>query len=396
MHLHFPVLDAALQEGEAAGVVVGRDHHQGVAVFLGPLQNSANHFVKVEEFLAHVPHFILVGPVINLGAFHHEEEAFLVIQHLKGFQGAFHEDGAAVQRGLEVVFVVQAQEFVAFCIGNVFQLVHVGIALGFHLFNEVAAVGALVPEMGAAAGNEVHVGVNILGRQAFLVLPGGAVDAEVRRGSVVDAAGNGHARLLAFDALGPLQVGLHFLSVRAQADIAVLGLFAVGQGGSAGAGVRDEFVRSIGAGIAHIRHLVNVQGTAVGYPAHAPLRQAGAVANHEDDVFHLLALGLFDMHRLVRGFHLVFIVLGEGVGGILGAVPVQIFRILGKRPGAQEQCSGGKHQFFHRFHPSRVRVSSFCAQRTVRLSPGAREKKLSLQRGPAMSCPLASFAFRIS
>ena len=279
-----------------------------------------------------------MAPVVNLGAFHHEEETFLVIQHLNGLQGAFHQDGAAVQGGFEVIFVVQAQELVPGGVGNVFQLFHIGVALGLHFLNEVAAVGALVPEMGAAPADEIHARVHILGCEAFLVLAGRTVDAEIGRSGVIDATGDGNARLHSLHAFGPLEVGFHLVSVGSQADISILGLGPVGQGRAARAGIGDKAVGGIGAGITGHRHLVDVQGPAVGHPAHAPLAQAGAVANHKDDVFDLFALGLCHVNGLVGRFHLVLIVLGEGIGGVLGTVPVQFFRRLGKSlQGAQRQ-----------------------------------------------------------
>ncbi len=379
------------------------NHHQGFSIFLGPLEDGADHFIKVKEFLAHVTHLVAVAPVVNLGAFHHEEEAFLVVQHLNGFHGAFHEDGAAVQAGFEVVFVVQAQEFVTGGACNVFQLVHIGVSLGLHLFNEVAAVAALVPEVGAAAGDEVHIGIDVLGGQAFLILAGRAVDAEIGRRGVVDAAGDGNARLHAFHALAPLEVGLHGLTLCIEADVAVLGLLAVRQGGTAGAGVGDELVGGIGAGIAGHRHVVNVEGAAIGYPAHAPLAKAGTVADHEDDVLDLLSLGLLHAHSLIGGFHLVFVVLGEGVGGILGAVAVQLFGSLGKGlQGAQRQ-DNGKNSFHcysvFAFQPANSTWAflqpSGRVQCTVQLSPGSTVKKLSLQKVPGMRLPLSSLALRM-
>ena len=140
MHLHFALLDAAFEEGEAAGVVVGRNYHEGVAVLFGPFENGADYFVKVEEFLAHVADFVAVGPVVYLRTLDHEEKSLLVIQHIDCLHGAFHEDGTAVEGGLEVVFVVKAKEAVAFSIFNVLKLIDVGVAFGLHLFDEVAAV----------------------------------------------------------------------------------------------------------------------------------------------------------------------------------------------------------------------------------------------------------------
>ena len=344
-----------------------------------------------------------MAPVVNLGTFHHEEETLLVVQHPDSLHGALHQDGTAVQGGFEVVFIVQAQEFVALCAGNVFQLVHEGVALGLHFLDEVAAVGALVPEMGAAAGDEVHVGIYILGGQAFLILAGSAVDAEIGRSGVVDAAGDGNARLHPLHALGILEIGFDGFAGLIAADVTVLGFLADGQGGTAGAGVCDQTVGAGGVGITRHGHVVNVEGAAVGHPAHAPLGEAGAVADHEDDVLHLLALGLGNLHGLIGNFHVILVILGEGISSILGTVPVQFFGSLGKYlQGAQRQDDG--QNLFHysailAFQPEKPILA--CAQPagrvqcTVRLSPGRTVKKLSVQKVPGMRLPLSSSAFRM-
>ena len=272
--------------------MVGGNYHQGLAVFFGPLEHLANDTVEVEELLAHVTHLIAVTPVIYLGTFYHEEEAFFVVQHLEGLEGAFHEHGAAVQGRFEVVFVVQAQEFAALCTGNVLYLVYIGITLGLHFLDEVAAVAALIPEMGAAATDEVYVGIHVLGSQAFLVLTAGAIYAEVGRSGVVDTAGYGNARLHAFDALGPLQVGFYGVAVGIQGNVAVLGLDTGSQGCAAGRGIGYQTVYGVGLGITGHRHLQHIELAAVGHVTHRPLVETGTVTNHENNVLDLLALRL--------------------------------------------------------------------------------------------------------
>ena len=256
--------------------------------------------------------------------------------------------------------------------------------------------------MGAAARNKVHIGVKILKGKAFLVGSGGAVNAEIGRSGVVDAAGYRNAGFHAFYALRPLEVGFHLLAVRSKADVAVFGLFTVGKGSAAGAGIGDELVGGIGAGIACHGHLVDIQGAAIGHPTHRPLSEAGAVADHEDYVLHPLAAGLLHLHCLVGSLHFVAVVLGEGVGGIFGTVPVQGIGSLGIKADGTEGQEYGNQSFHYSaslaFHPEKV-IRAFAddgsTHFTVRLSPGAREKKLSLQKAPGMRFPSASRALRI-
>ena len=128
MNLDVPLFQAALQEGEASGIVVCGYKDKGMAVLLCPFQDGPYHLVEIEELFAHITNLIAMAPVINLGALDHEEEALLVIKHLNCLHCAFHQDWTTVQGRFKVVLVVQAQEFVPFCTGNVFKLVYVCIA----------------------------------------------------------------------------------------------------------------------------------------------------------------------------------------------------------------------------------------------------------------------------
>ena len=79
MHLDGTLLDAALQEGEAAGIVVCGNYDKGVAVLFRPFQDGPYHLVKVEKLFAHVTNLVAVAPVVDLGPLNHEEETFLVV-----------------------------------------------------------------------------------------------------------------------------------------------------------------------------------------------------------------------------------------------------------------------------------------------------------------------------
>ena len=86
----------AFQQGEATGCVVGGYDYQGLSVACSPFQHISKGAVEIEELFAHLAYLVAVAPVVDLGTLHHQEETFLVIQHLYGLLGAFQEYGAAL------------------------------------------------------------------------------------------------------------------------------------------------------------------------------------------------------------------------------------------------------------------------------------------------------------
>ena len=172
----------------------------------------------------------------------------------------------------------------------------------------------------------------------------GRVADEVGRGGVVDAAGHGETGLLAL-LLRLMEQGYERIAVHILADIAVFGLFAGGKRGAAGAGIGDEPVRAIGAGVAGHREVVQVQMSPVERPAHGHGLHAHAVADQENDVPDLSGLGLFHRHGLIGGIDLVFVVLAELVVRILGEIPAGIHLREGAGEPAENQPNQQKGSF---------------------------------------------------
>ena len=313
--------------------MVGRDDHQGVAVVLGPLEHLADGLVEVEEFLGHVAHLVAVRPVVDLGTFDHQEEAFLVVlaQQFDGLHRAVLQHGAAVQARVHVQRGEQGQELAVMDIREFLTLLHEVVAPRLHLLDEVPAVLALVPELAAAAEDEVHAAVHVLGGDLRLQVAVRAVAYEVGGRGVVDAARHDEAGLLA-QGLRLMEQGEERFFVHILADVAVFGLLAGGKGGAAGAGIGDELVRAVSPGIAGHRAVVQVQVSSVEGPAHGHGLHRHAVADHEDDVLDLLGLGLLDHHGLVGGLDLILVVLAELVVRVLGQVPAGVHL---------RQCAGG-------------------------------------------------------
>ena len=64
------LLDVAAGQREAAGLVVGGDHHKGVAVLLGPIEHRMEHQFKVGQLGTQVGRVVVVAGPINLRAFY--------------------------------------------------------------------------------------------------------------------------------------------------------------------------------------------------------------------------------------------------------------------------------------------------------------------------------------
>ena len=176
--------------------------------------------------------------------------------------------------------------------------------------------------MQSATADEVHVRSDVLGGDVFLKPAGRGVVAEVGRGGIVQAAGDRDAGLLSCT-LRLLQLGVHDVAVRVQANIAIVRFLSARERGAAGAGVSDELVDGIGARSAEHGHVVHIQLSSVHHPCAADLLEAHSVSDHEDDVFHLLALGLLDLDDIVGLFLAVGVVPAEVVHGVGRKVTVQ-------------------------------------------------------------------------
>ena len=176
--------------------------------------------------------------------------------------------------------------------------------------------------MQAAAADEIHSGIHVLGCQVLFQLAGGGVVDEISRGGIVDAAGNREAGLLT-GTLSLLEGGVHHITVGGEAYVAVFGLDATGKGRSSCGRIGHQAVQGIGAGDPGHGHAVEVQFSSVHHPRAAYLLESHSVANQEDYVLDLLAPGLTDIHGFVGIFLGVAVILAEVVNRVLGTVPVQ-------------------------------------------------------------------------
>ena len=140
---------------------------------------------------------------------------------------------------------------------------------------------------------------------------------------VGEVAGNDYAglftQLLRLD-----QDGGNIRAVGRRAHMAIAGFLTDGQRRSARTGVRDELIGAVRAGQAHGRETVQVQLAVVHHPGATDLLQAHAVADHDDDVPHLVVHGwhghIHDFVRIGRGviledFLFLLVLAGNGQQG---------------------------------------------------------------------------------
>ena len=167
----------------------------------------------------------------------------------------------------------------------------------------------------------VHTALHIIGDEVVLVVTVFVVAAEVAGRRVGEVAGHHDAGLLA-QLLRLHEHGGNVRAVGGGAHMAVAGLLAGRERRAARAGVRDELVGAIGAGQAHGREVVQVQLAVVQHPGAADLLEAHAVADHDDDVAHLVVHGrhghidnLIGIGRRVilkGGLFLLLVLAGDG------------------------------------------------------------------------------------
>ena len=296
VNANLALLQIAVLQGNGAGVMVGGNHHQGVAVLGGEFQHVAQGAVEVQELLHGLLDVVAVQPVVDAGAFDHHHEAVFILREL--VQALGHHAAEQVSALPSHGQVVRGQDADDRHLGRhqLFLGEGYGVAGIGHLLGDVTAVLAVHGEpVQTAACQVIHTAGHVVGDEVVLIIAELVVAAEVAGGSIGKVAGDHGAGLLAH--LGGIyQDGILVRCVRRRAHVAVGGLHTRGQGRSTGTGIGDELVGAPGAGQAHVGHIVQVQLAVVQHPGAAHLFQSHAVSNEEDDVLHLIAL-----RRLLNG-----------------------------------------------------------------------------------------------
>ena len=164
----------------------------------------------------------------------------------------------------------------------------------------VGAGAVAVHLLELAAGKVFKAGVCQLHADLIVVLAGLLVCIEGSRGGVVNIHRGNNANLVALLLMELLRNGLigHIAGPGAHIDDTALGLFAGGDGGGGGSGVRAEGGAVVGGHAAHLRELGKAQlclgdGTVVGdsaliEPGRLDLGSAHAVADEQEDVLGFL------------------------------------------------------------------------------------------------------------
>ena len=165
----------------------------------------------------------------------------------------------------------------------------VGDGVAFLLGELVDVVVAAPVALEAAAAEIVEIGLDEVDADVVVVVAALVVGVEGCRGGVVDGdAGEDADRAAVL--LGDFRDGFELaLALGVHADASVVGLFAAGDGGSAGGGVGDEVAERACLGVALHGHGVDGEALAHGGTAelfrHHALGQGHAVADEQDDVF---------------------------------------------------------------------------------------------------------------
>ena len=107
-------LDVAVGEGEAAGLVVGGDDDEGVAVALGEVDDGVEHLLEVGEFGAEVGGVVVVAGPVDLRPLDHQCKALgVAAEEGDGLFGGLGEHVAAGGFGEGVVVVEETDHLVA-------------------------------------------------------------------------------------------------------------------------------------------------------------------------------------------------------------------------------------------------------------------------------------------
>ncbi len=250
-------------------------------------------------------------PVVNAGAFQHHDKAFVAALAGEELQAAgyavpikvsaFQRDGQVIRRENTHDGQLRLHQFLL----RERQV----IAGRRHLIHDIAAVGALDrgKPVRAAAGQIINPAVQVVRNEVFLVVAVLVVAGKVTGGGIGPMAGDGNAGLLP-QLPGFYQDGGEVRFVRSHAYMAVGRFLAGRNGGAPCPGVRNQVVRAPGAGKAYVRELVKVEFAMVQHPGAAHLLQAHAIANHNDDVAHLIGLrGFLHLHNVIRMGRLVIL-----------------------------------------------------------------------------------------
>ena len=297
-------LVAAAAQHQAAGLVVGRDHDEGLLRIAGEEREGEVHG------LGHVVHLleagrgvVAVAGVVDLAAFDHEEEALLPVA---GLQVADTGVGEVGQAGVILLAVDGVREGIL-RLGAQAQdarsgevdlrdgawALEDGDAGGIGLVLEVGRIvaGTPVREEGRS-GHEVHGGIDHLEGNLLIAVAARGVRHEARRRGVVHAHAGGDARAET-GRMGPFRQVRGGIAVRVHAHDAVVDLRTGRQRGAGGGGVGDQGVRGNRRDEVHHREAGEVH-VFLAVRLVVEIRADDLVDAHAvpDEIEHILDLGL--------------------------------------------------------------------------------------------------------
>ena len=277
----------AVQEGEAAGLMVGGDHYQRLTVLVGKTEGCCNGPVKGQLFDDGSGEAVRVAGVVNLGSFHHEEKALAgeAPEFVDGLGGNVGQKVQCFLGGVRAHSLVDGNHLARDGCGPK-GVVTIGIAFGFDAGHQVQAVLPGIFEIvRSAAAQKVQVaGGGEVTCDEFGAVTLRSVAVEYGRGGVGDVSHRDHACGLAFVVEPVGQAGIPFGTVMVGGDVARPGEFAGGEGAAARCGVADEIVLRVVELDADALEFEEGEIPVVGIGAGGNLVQAHAVADEKNHV----------------------------------------------------------------------------------------------------------------
>ena len=282
-----PLPDVAVGQREAAGLVVGGDHHQRVAVLLGPVEHGMQHTLEVGQLGTQVGGVVVVACPVDLRPLNHHGEALgVAAEHLDGLHRRRTQHVAALGLRQRVAVVEQPHHTVAAESQQAVERAHHGVAAGGEGVKRAQPVLAVLrQEIPVAAANHHAVtALRQLQRQGVVHLAVGHMAVGRRRRGVHAVADNHEAGALA-GVDGVVEDGAVARRVRRPVHVVVLHLLARGQRRAAGRRVGAVLVERIGTRKTAVRKAQ--EGAVVALLGHhrgIDLGHAHAVAHYKDDV----------------------------------------------------------------------------------------------------------------
>ena len=248
--LHLTAFEVAVHQCEASGLVVGRHHHECLAVACSPFEHGTYRTVEVVGLLHQHGQVVEVSVVVELRALDHKEESFgafalrclfrtLGFQQVKALERRLCQTVAAVGRQGSVHLVGEGKDGELLESAGLVPGVCQVIAPCFKFLHDVPSVRTVHHLFPSSAADVVHTALGIVGSHVELLVAVHLMTVEVGWCGIPNTACEGHARSHAA-VLGKVYERGCRISVGIHPDAVVARHLAGGEEGAAGTAVGDE------------------------------------------------------------------------------------------------------------------------------------------------------------